>query len=321
MAVDRANIYLSDVYSSEISDNYINDGFSHASGETYGIFIEFRASENLVQNNIIRKARHSTPLSGGSGNVIAYNYVVDSYMGDYPNSLPETQGHGAHPYMNLFEGNVYPNFEFDFAHGSSSHNTLFRNYLNMTSTNPNTGSPMTGGLFALNFAYFNNYENVAGNVIGPYGSQCTASAYEINADASQSSTIYKLGYYDDGGTPSPDPSLSAKVGQTILRGGNWDCNTNLVIWNNNVPKGSRVDTYLAPQTLASSLYLGGKPKWFTPSGAVWPPMDPSAGTKVNKIPAQICYENGPKTSAPFDPSSCYDTASPQPPTNLAAIVN
>jgi hypothetical protein len=322
MAVDRAHVYLSDVYGSEISNNYLNDGFSHNSGETYAVFLEFRASENLIQNNIIRKARHSTAMSGGSGNVFGYNYLLDPYMGEDPNSLPEGRTHAAHPYMNLWEGNVASSIELDFVHGSSSHNTLFRNYYNLTSTNPSTGQPMTSGLFAVNIAYYNNYENVVGNAIGQYGSTCSAASYEINADASRSSTIYKLGYYDDGGTPSPDPTLSAKVGQTILRGGNWDCKTNTVVWNSNVPNGSLVSTYLDQQTLPDSLYLSRKPSWFAASGANWPPINPAASVAVNKIPAQICYENGPKIGTAFKPSSCYEgVVTPKPPTNLSAIVH
>jgi len=321
MAVDRSHIYLSDVYGSEISDNYLYDGFSHNSGETYSIFLEFRASENLIQNNIIRKARHSVVVVGSSGNVFGYNYVIDPYMGEYHNSLPENDTHGAHPYMNLWEGNVTPNMELDHAHGSSSHNTLFRNYINLTSTNPDTGLSMTGALFAANVAYYNNYENIFGNVIGPYGSPCTAVAYQIKAGASQVAAIYKLGYYDDGGTASPSPTLSAKVENTILRGGNWDCKTNTVVWNSNVPTGSLVSTYLAQQTLSNSFYLAGKPNWFNASGAVWPPIDPNAVTKVNKSPAQICYENGPKIGGTFNPSSCYGGVAPQPPTNLSAIVH
>jgi hypothetical protein len=322
MCVDRAHIYLSDVYSSEISNNYVNDGYSHNSGETYAIYLEFRNSENLIQNNIIRKARHSTPLSGSSGNVFGYNYAIDSYMGEYPNSLPETQGHGAHPFMNLFEGNVYPNFEFDFAHGSSSHNTLFRNYINLTSTNPITGNPMTGAIFAMADAYYSNYVNVVGNVLGQSGSSCTASKYEIDADDSQSPAIFKLGYYDDGGGSCPNAGLCAKVGQTISRGGNWDCVTGSVIWSSNVPPGSLVSTYLDQQVLPDSLYLAGKPNWFVASGVNWPPIDPSAGTRVNKIPAQLCYENGPLVGVAFNPTSCYSGgAAPNPPTNLTAVVH
>jgi len=324
MAVDRSHIYLSDVYGSEISNNYVNDGYNHNSGMTYSVFLEFRASENLIQNNIIRKARHSTVLVGSTGNVIAYNYIVDPFMGEYHNSLPETQNHGAHPYMNLFEGNVYPNVEFDFTHGSGGYNTLFRNYINMTSTNPDTGNPMTGSLYAIALAYYNNYDNIIGNAIGKYPSGCTAATYEIDADSSQSPAIYKLGYYDDGGTASPNSTLSAKVGKTLLRGGNWDCKTNSVVWSSNVPSGSLVSSYLSQQALPNSLYLASKPAWFAASNAVWPPVDPSATTKVNKIPAQICFESGPKLGAAFTPSSCYGMVAGtglQPPTNLSATVN
>ena len=321
MAVDKSHIYLSDVYGSEISDNYVNDGYNHNSGSDYAVLLEFRASENLIQNNIIRKARHSIPLSGTSGNVFAYNYALDAYMGEYPNSLPEKQNHAPHPYMNLWEGNVFPNIEFDFAHGSGGYNTVFRNYVNLTSTNPTTGTAMTAGIFAVALAYYNNYNNIVGNVLGQYLSGCTATAYQINADAPQPPAIFKLGYYDDGGASTPNAALSAKVESTILRGGNWDCQTNSVVWNSNVPSGSLSSTYLASQVLPNSLYLSSKPNWFAASGAVWPPVDPSSATKVNKIPAQICFENGPKIGNAFNPSSCYSSAAPQPPTGLSAVVH
>jgi hypothetical protein len=323
MAVDRSHIYLSDVYGSEIRNNYLNDGYNHNSGATYSVYLEFRNSENVIENNIVRKGRHSLIMSGGSGNVFGYNYILDPYMGEYHNSLAEDSTHGAHPYMNLWEGNVTPNIEFDFAHGSGSHNTLYRNYIHLTANNPDTGRPMTSALFAVNIAYYNYYENVLGNVIGPYGSACTANSYEINANASQTSSIYKLGYYDDGGTSSPNSNLSAKVGRTILRGGNWDCKTNTVVWNNNVPSGSLASSYLSPQTLPASLYLSAKPSWFTASGVPWPAIDPAASTKVNRIPAQICYENGPKIGGAFNPAACYGSATnpgPAAPTNLISTV-
>jgi hypothetical protein len=323
MAVDRSHIYLSDVYGSEISNNYVYDGYSHNSGETYSIYLEFRNSENLIQNNIIRKARHSTVMNGGSGNVFGYNYMFDSYMGEYPNSLAETNTHGAHPYMNLWEGNVTSNVEFDFAHGSGSHNTLFRNYIDLTSTNPSTGSNMTSAIFGVAIAYYNNYENVVGNVLGESGSTCTAGSYEIDADASQNPSIFKLGYYDDGGTSTPNASLSAKVKNTLVRGGNWDCKTNAVIWSTNIPSGGgTASTYLVQQTLPASLYLSGKPSWF--GGTAWPPIDPVASTRVSNIPAETCYNNGPKTGAAFNPTACYGSGTvvspPAAPTNLKTTV-
>jgi hypothetical protein len=305
LAVDKSDMYMSDVYGSEISDNYFNDGFSHSSGASYEVMAEFRVSETLIQNNIIRKARHSMIMNGTSGNVWAYNYAIDSFMSDFPNSLAGDNGHGAHPYMNLFEGNIDSNIEWDFAHGSSSHNTVFRNYLNLTSTNPNTGNPMTGALFAMNTAYYNNYENILGNAIGQWPSGCTASVYQIKSNASQSASIFKIGYFDDGGTPTPNQALTDKVENTMLRGGNWDCVTNTTVWSNNVPSGSFVASYLATQTLPSSYYLSAKPSWFTAINAVYPPVDPASATIVNKIPAQRCYEAGPAVALPFKPTTCY----------------
>jgi hypothetical protein len=320
-AVDKSHIYLSDVYGSEISNNYVYEAYNHNSGADYAILLEFRDSENLIQNNIIRRARHSTPQSGASGNVYGYNYELDAYMGEYHNSLPETQSHAPHPYMNLWEGNVTPNWEFDFAHGSNSHNTMFRNYINLTATDPDTGNPMTGGLIALNVAYYSNYENILGNVFGPYGSTCTARTYETDSGTSKvNGVIYQLGYFDDGGGSSPNAALSAKVGQTILRGGNWDCVTDSVIWKSNVPSGSLAASYLAQQTMPNSFYLSGKPSWFSGTQATWPPIDPVASTKVNEIPAQLCYERGPKIGQAFDPASCYGSVQIPAPTDLTTTV-
>jgi hypothetical protein len=323
-AVDKSHIYLSDVYGSEISNNYLYEGYNHNSGSDYALLLEFRNSENLIQNNIIRKARHSTPQSGSSGNVYAYNYEIDAYMGEYHNSLPETEAHGAHPFMNLWEGNVTPNWEFDFAHGSSSHNTMFRNYINMTSTNPDTGSPMTGGLIAINVAYYSNYENLLGNAIGPYGSSCNASVYETaSPTAKASAVIYQFGYFDDGGGSSPNAALSAKVGSTILLGGNWDCVSKSVVWNSNVPNGSLVTSYLPQQALPNSMFLSAAPSYFAATGAVWPPINTATSTIVNKIPAQICYNSGPSSSSGggFNPTACYSSNPIQPPTNLSTVVH
>jgi hypothetical protein len=290
------------------------------------MLLEFRNSEDLIQNNIIRLGRHATPESGGSGNVYAYNYELNDYMGEYHNSLPETETHGANPYMNLWEGNVTPNWEFDYAHGSSDHNTMFRNYVNMTNLDPDNGKPMTGGLIALNIAYYGDYENIVGNAFGPYGSACNAIAYETDADAAETDgVIYQLGYYDDGGSASPNLTLSAKVGQTVLRGGNWDCVTKSVVWSSNVPKGSLASSYLASAALPNSLVFSAAPSYFAATGAVWPPINTAASTIVNPIPAQICYNSGPINSlgGGFNPSACYSgSAAPQPaaPANLNGVV-
>jgi hypothetical protein len=153
---------------------------------------------------------------------------------------------------------------------------MFRNYIDMTSIDPDTGSPMTGGLIAINVAYYSNYENVIGNVFGPYGSSCKASYYEKNAGTAKvNGAIYQLGYYEDGGGSSPNPTLSAKVGQSILRCGNWDSVTNLV-WKSNVPSGSLI---LLPFADFPNPWFSSTPSYFAAMGAVWPPINPGATTK------------------------------------------
>jgi hypothetical protein len=314
--VDKSHIYLSDCYRCEIRSNYVYEGYNHNSGSDYAVLLEFRNSSNPIENNIIRRGRHSMIMMGCSGNVWGYNYIVDPYMGEYHNSLPENDIHGAHPFMNLWEGNDSPNLEFDFAHGSNSNNTVFRNYFNLICTNPDTGKPMTSGLWAINLAYYSNYENIVGNALGPYGVTNTASTYQIQAGASQSPAIYKLGFYDDGGTASPNGSLSAKVENTLLRGGNWDANTKTVIWSNNVPKGSLAASYLSAQSIPTSMYKSSRPTWY-PSVAVWPPVDPNATTVVNKIPARLCYEaqnlgNGGTFDPTFYGGASVSTGPPAP---------
>jgi hypothetical protein len=84
--------------------------------------------------------------------------------------------------MNLWEGNITSGLNLDFVAGSASHNTLFRNYSSLQAINPSTGNPMTGGLYAVVLAYYNNYFYVYGNVFGPSTGTCTATNYERNAD-------------------------------------------------------------------------------------------------------------------------------------------
>jgi hypothetical protein len=325
-AVDLSNFYGSDVYGCEISNNYAFEAYNHNAGADYSLFLQFRASENLVQNNIIRRARHSTPLQGTSGNVFAYNYEVNAYEGEDHNFLPETMLHAPEPYMNLWEGVVASNAEFgDFTHGSNNSNTMFRSYLNMTALDPDNNAPMTDGLIAMNVAYYSNYENLVGNAFGNYTGSCLASTYETDSPTGKvNGVIWQIGYYDDGGGSSPNAALSAKVGNTLLRGGNWDCVSKTVVWSNNIPAGGYASSYLTSQSLPNSLVFSAAPSYFAATGAVWPPINTAASTIVNPIPAQICYNSGPVNSlgGGFNPTACYSgtVTAPQPPTDLSAVV-
>jgi hypothetical protein len=81
-------------------------------------------SSSLIEDNIIYKAFPLIEINHGSaGNVVAYNYLEDSGPGCALNV-----NHGPHNYLNLYEGNISPNFQADGYFGSVSDDTVFRNW-------------------------------------------------------------------------------------------------------------------------------------------------------------------------------------------------
>lgn len=230
-------------------------------GRAYGLRFTPYASANLAENNQFYHLWIPVVLNGAtSGNVVAYNYIDDLYATTSWNNQA-IAFHGAHPVMNLIEGN-YTNGRLlgDWYWGSFSHNTFFRNRQNLL---PSRGSGnWNGELQAYNWFY-----NFVGNVFGTVGIETT---YELNnLNLSGQKSIYKFGYTTDGdGSASGnDPQTYA----TTLRHGNWDSVTNGPVWDGGDDRA-----------LPPSLYLSSKPDWW---GTVqWPaigpdvsPMYPAAG--------------------------------------------
>lgn len=245
------------------------NGTQYATSRAYGIYLNPYASANLIENNQMYHLTIGALLSGAiSGNVIAYNRVTELYLADTSFEAYTFTFHGAHPLMNLLEGNYTDSrLAADDVWGSSSHNTYFRNRHALA---PNK----TGGTWNFDIQYHAQYYNIIGNVIGTPGVE---KSYELNnVVLSGQKSIYRFGYNGDG-----DGSASGndqQVYSTLLRHGNWDSVTNGVVWN-----GSD-DRVLPP-----SFYLSGKPSWW---GSVqWPaigpdvsPMYPAAGTAGSGTP-------------------------------------
>ncbi len=84
--------------------------------------IETGANSSIVIADNIFEGDFGTSIydSGNSShNLIAYNYSKDSMLSIF---------HNAHPSLNLIEGNVGPSHQSDGYHGSSSNNTIYRNW-------------------------------------------------------------------------------------------------------------------------------------------------------------------------------------------------
>jgi hypothetical protein len=276
----------------EIRDSYFHDAFHHVPGQTDNdIFLAQKTSATLVENNIIYRLHVGVMLNwGAAGNVVAYNYFASMFDERVPHcAYPAMAMHGAHPLMNLFEGNIGTRFNSDSYWGSSSHTTLFRNWLSGVDEvcEPVAGprAPVDPGdcftpfqqPWAVSAEYQSLNTHLVGNVLGSvyfttthlgtyYGTTDTETTpvgeyLLVPPAASGYTTPYALrfGYP---GCCGPSEFESTAAFDTSLIHGNWD-------W---VDQGVRWDPAIAEHAIPASLYLAGKPSWF--GDRDWPPIDP-----------------------------------------------
>jgi len=287
-------------YGAEIRDNYVHSGRSSASGANYGIYFQFINSDHKVENNIMRNNRHSLIWQGGGSGIVAlYNYIDDDYTDDLTYLGSARTAHGAHPYMNLLEGNVVSHITADNYWGTSSHFVFFRNWIWGDETG--TGVPRfppSSGYDAVDVWDLNSYYSFVGNVLGMTGKHTTWSAATLRSSCSVGScgydspnapSVYSYGLASSG-IPSP--------GTTSINNGNWDYKTQgVAYW-----EGGSTNN-----TLRKSMYYSSAPNFF--SGYTWPPFGPEGNPTINTIPAQARFAGTGMTGT-----------GPAAPTNLAASV-
>lgn len=240
----------------------------------YGIAIERQTSDSLVQDNIAYYLNVGIVLaSSGPGNVVGYNFGDVMWERNYPNTnwlmADESSNHCAHPYMNLLEGNVGTQFSADDIHGSSSHQTFFRNAMD----HQHEGIDTTGNVYAVAIAAHNRYLTFVGNVFGQPGD---VGAYEATENCAEGLAIYKIGWPSDCGLG--DESIDPLVRETLIRHGNYDYVSGDTIW----------DETIEEHDLPDSLYLGAKPSFF--GDLAWPAIGPDLDPMNGPIPAQVRFE-------------------------------
>lgn len=109
----------------DITGNYMHRAFDYGGGGNgYGVRLESKTGEVLVENNLFYYLRHSILFQvGANGNSVAYNY---SYGG--ASGLSDITMHGNFPYANLIEGNICEFIHLDNSHYENGpHNTFLRN--------------------------------------------------------------------------------------------------------------------------------------------------------------------------------------------------
>jgi hypothetical protein len=281
--VKERAIWILESLQNEIRECYVHigiDGYGHDRG--YGIRLDLYSSNNLVEDNILSNVDGGGVMTfgGASGNVIAFNYL-HQILYDDPTwmTMSPSLGHGPHPKMNLWEGNVGYKAEADNTFGSSSHNTIFRSrskgWQSDTITSRNN---------AVELDVKSTYMNVIGSVLGTAGK---SNRYEVLPGQSYNDYREKviwvlgLGSQDQGET----------VVETLLRHGNYDYVTHSVVW----------DPAISTHDIPDSLYLNEKPDWWCQE-TPWPAIGPDVDGYYQAIPAERRLEGLPCTQAANQPT-------------------
>jgi hypothetical protein len=313
---DNGHLYMWYSLGNEVRDSFFHDGFNHGPGGSDNqLNLARLTSSTLIENNIFWRQHVGIMLEWGSaGNVIAYNYLTGNYHESTTGwQIMDINFHGAHPFFNLFEGNIGDQFSPDDYWGSSSHTTIFRNYstgarqyippLNARGA-LQTGSAAwedTGNNFAYDLADLQQYINFVGSIAGSaHRVSAGAPGWKISpASAYSTNVCIRIGYdTSNNNAISPNTTYS-----TIFIHGVNDCQAGTFTWDSGHPD----------HTLPASFYLSSKPSYW--GNNPWPGIGPdiTGGTgwsgHVNPNPAQTCFNsvtsNGTSNTVPFNASICY----------------
>lgn len=263
----------------EVRGCYVHDTTSANDG--YGLELIKECTGFLVEDNVFNRCWAGLVVNQTVGSVFAYNLITNCLPGVFRHQGGGANcNHGAHGAMNLWEGNVSEQFQNDGYHGSTSHQTLFRNWFHGLHSTYDSNRKM------VDLCRFSYFHNVVGNVLGHSSWQPNYYSITNRGYGYTISTIYRLGYPNMGDnsysllnspTNAADGGKDPRVEATLLRHGNYDTFSKTTVWNSTIP-----DRVLPP-----SLYLTAKPSWF--GAAQWPPFGPDLSPMVSPIPAQIWF--------------------------------
>jgi hypothetical protein len=269
-----AHVFVDFSYRCEIRDSYFHVGQLNMAGQGYGVALYHVSSACLIENNIFEHLHAGMMVCyGSSGNVFGYNYERDGVADS--GQFPAISTHGTHAYMNLWEGNYVEDKALgDWTHGSSSHNTLFRNRI------VGYHSGATLDQTAVSIEQNNRKWNIVGNILGMEGwhdidSLCASGECSQTTCNDSSKAIYKLGYRTNWACDYSAYDNLSMLSPIIH--GNYDMLQHATIWNNAI----------SDHAIGTSYYLTGKPSWF--GSLAWPPFDPSHPETADpsRIPAGV----------------------------------
>ena len=259
---------------SEIRHCYTHETLTTSGPNHEGIDLFNRSCWNLVEDNLCDNGGFpqitlGDEVGGNACNVIAYNFCVNTVTGTSVAGADISFNHGAHNSFNLAEGNIVGNgISSDGYYGSSSHNTILRNWALAKPYTAGVPNPIaiTSGLRAIQLNRMSNYYNVVGNVLGDLSFSTVPGIGNYTSEAidyPETQLIYQLGYPNLGNTrytetvgpqfppdytpfeslPSGYQALDLNVKTTLIRHGNYDYFTRSQLWDPNISDHTIPDSY------------------------------------------------------------------------------
>jgi hypothetical protein len=329
----------------EIRDNYFTNAYIHTSGSSDdAISLLCKSTSVLVENNITERMHYGIILSWGvAGNVIAYNYSQGNVDQGAQNLVTASfNHHGAHPQFNLWEGNEGFQFYADSVWGTSSHDTVFRNFFTGTTKacNPLTGrasvtcTGSNGWMVyqasrAMQIAQTATAYNIIGDVVSSVAQANLLTNGTGPSHIPQTSTLvwpstrgydtvsydYTFGYGElsDDGSGAGDTALPF---QSSLLHGDYSNISGSINWASGLT-----------HTLPASFYQPSQPTWWgsLPYPSIGPDVTGGTGpgghsSLTASNPAQNCYinvmhgtEGGAGTPLSFNAATCYAGSTPPTP--------
>ena len=127
-----SHVYITESSNIWVEGSYFHHAFKYDGVGTngYGVTLNHRTGECLIENNVFRFLRHAMMVkTGANGNVFAYNYSIEPNRTEQGSFLSgDISLHGHYAFANLFEGNIVQNIIIDHFWGPSGpYNTFFRN--------------------------------------------------------------------------------------------------------------------------------------------------------------------------------------------------
>lgn len=310
--------------------NVLRDSFIHETpqpnpgGGGYLSSLNYGASENLIENNIVWYGnKEIVARASGGGNVIAYNYMDDSFDGNAPSGSEAglNAGHYTTPHLELMEGNYSQNYDGDTYWGNSIFLTVFRNWLSgqRAARAPlNSYAYVANGCtypygdytfrFVVGVEAYTYYNNLVGNVLGTnaettdnHQNPCfngvengfvtgVTSTADWNAYTLYGSlgvynyvTMWNYGGYQASVNSTGSWTFINTTINTQTRTANWD-------WNSKSEHcysyGTATDAACSGIAVPNSFYLASAPAFF--GSQTWPWVNPTTGATYT-LPAKYCF--------------------------------